>query len=157
MQLLISTITGKTITLPFEQSDNIRLVKLKIQEQEGIPFNQQRIIFQESELDDNKTLSQIGITNNTILQLLLRLKGGGQVFIKTLAGKTITVSAEYNQTIKELKKTIYERCGIPPQQQRLIFGGKILDDQKKVEDYNIQKESTIHMAERLKGGNSTIY
>ncbi|CAD8208339.1 unnamed protein product [Paramecium octaurelia] len=155
MQLLISTLTGKTIAIPFEPSDNIRMVKLKIQESEGIPFNQQRILMETSELDDNKTLSLL-IENNTILKLLLRLKGGGQVFVKAMSGKTITITTEYDKTIGELKKMIYEKIGIPPQQQKLIFAGKVLDDSKKMEDYNIQKESTIHMTERLKGGVSDI-
>ncbi|CAK83734.1 unnamed protein product (macronuclear) [Paramecium tetraurelia] len=152
MQLLMSTLTGKTIAIPFEPSDNIRKVKLKVQEFEGIPFNQQRILLEQSELDDNQTLSRFVIENNTMLKLLLRLKGGGQVFVKTMTGKTITITTEYDKTIGELKKLIYEKIGIPPQQQKLIFAGKVLDDCKKMEDYNIQKESTIHMTERLKGG-----
>ena len=173
MQIFVRNLLGKTTTLQVDPSDTIEVVKEMICQKEGVPQNEQRLIFSGRQLEDHKTVRDYNIQKDNTLHLVLRLRSKTgraakiseteyeqttnstvgdniEVFLKTLTGKTSEFHCQSSDTVESLKAKVKWKESIPVDQQRLIFNGQTLEDDSRLFEHSIRDGSTIHLVLRLR-------
>ena len=145
MKIFCRTLTGKIIDLDVSPDDTIEEAKLQIKEKEGIPSNQQRMIFSRILLDDDKTFEYYKIKRENTIQLVLRLRGTFMIYCKLLSGKTIKLDVNGKDSIEKVKRKIQNKEGIQPNEQRLCFEGKELEMYRTISDYDIPNTAILDL------------
>jgi ubiquitin C len=158
MQIFVKTLAGKTITLDVEASYTIENIKQMIQDKENIPINQQSIVFAGKQLEENRTLIEYDIQNESILYLVSIMIKYMHIFVKTITGKTIKVdievsrigssldlTSELGDTVGKIKQKIQDMTNIPVNMQRLIYQYRQLEDGHSLNEYCIVSGATIQL------------
>lgn len=149
------TFYGQVLTVTLREDEIVEDVKVKVHRLEGIPLDQQILFFAGQQLEDERPLSYYGLfsssSSETAKHLVLRLRDGMKIFVKTLSDKTIEVQVDPSETIEIVKVKIHEQEGISPCDQRLLTGSRDLNDMRTLSEYGIKHNSTLQLDLHLGG------
>ncbi|KAG2113982.1 ubiquitin-related domain-containing protein [Suillus cothurnatus] len=170
-QIMVSirTIHDQKLDIFAPSNSLVLFLKHKISEIIKVDAEHQRLMFSGQVLQDDNTLEYYGVANGNVIQLAIPLasttavktetrrrrqghESEVQIFVKNLNGKTMALMISPTSTVEDLMQKIEEKTAIPPSEQRILFSGKQLVPGKTLADYNISKESTLHLVLRLRGG-----
>ncbi|GJY35976.1 polyubiquitin [Tanacetum coccineum] len=151
MQILVKILAGQEIKLKVNSSDTIANIKAMIQDKEGMPSYEQRLLFAGKHLEDSRTLANYRIHWNSIIHLVHEYKGLIKItIIMTFSGnKTISFEVESSITVGHLKAKIQDEEGIRLDNHSVFFTGKQLEDSRTLADYNIYNNSILDLVRHL--------
>ena len=122
IKIFLKTFNGKTITFDVTSNDLIETIKAKIKDKEGILFDQQRLIFAETKLEDGRTLSSYNIQDQRVIELVLKSLDEFQIIVKYLK-KNLTLCVEGKNSIESVKSYVKDKEGITNEKPQMIFEG----------------------------------
>ena len=168
IKISVQTLTGALFTLDVNTDDTVYNVKVKIEQQEGYAVNTQKLVYSGSPIKNDKTLSDYNIKDGANLYLLFQISSvcdrskarqsstfistSIQIYVHTLTGGLFTLDVDTGNTVEEVKALIETQHGIPADEHRLIYNGKVLEYCLTLTDYNIQDGADITLQRMLSGG-----
>ncbi|XP_072104141.1 polyubiquitin-like [Mobula birostris] len=155
MRLQVRFITGDGFELDVDPSIQVSTLKMKIQEKTKVPILQQRLMVQNGqsvEMQDQRSLSYYNLSPSPTVMLLVRKEESMQIFLLNDKGKTSTYDVMPSESVQNFKARVHRQEGVRPDQQRLVYEGKQLEDGRLLSDYNIKPLTTISLLLRLRGG-----
>jgi hypothetical protein len=132
-------------------SDTVQQVKSKIKEAHDINVNEQELFLGREKLENEKTLANYKIESNETVRLVQTLTGGFQIYV-SFSGKSVSLQVLPSYTIKKVKEEFEIKQGMPVAEQRYIYNGKELENNRVLSDYNIKDADTLYVVMRLSGG-----
>ncbi|CAM9581407.1 unnamed protein product [Scytosiphon promiscuus] len=143
VEIDVKPLRGETITLVVRKDNTIDGLKKMIRDKEGIPPDQQQLMFTGKRLEDGHTLSNYNVQTGDTLRLVEGSRGDIGILVEPLRGKMIPLVVSKDDTIDLVKQTIQDNKLVPPDQQHLIFAGTLLEDGHTLSAYNVQDEDVI--------------
>jgi ubiquitin C len=156
-KVIVKSLNDKKFELELRGSDRIKDVKIKIENIENIPLDQQCLMYNHKKLEDDKQVSEYNLENGSIINLVQILNGTLEITIKLIPNNTqINLNIGILENLKRLKSAIKEKVNIPLEQQRLVYNGMLLqDDEKLLQEYNIEQNSVINLVNSSAGNQDT--
>uniref|UniRef100_UPI00398F244B polyubiquitin-like n=1 Tax=Pristiophorus japonicus TaxID=55135 RepID=UPI00398F244B len=155
MRLQVKFMTGEFIELEVDPSIQVSTLKMKISEKTGVSNFQQRLVVQNGssvELKDDRRLSDYRVYPSDGIMLIVKNEERMQIFLRNEKGKISTHEVLPSESVQAFRARVQRQEGVPPNQQRLMYEGKQLEDGQLLSDYNIQSQGTIFLLLRLRGG-----
>ncbi len=143
VQVFFKTLTGRTVMIPVSPRDTVGEIKVKIEAQEGIPVDRQRLIFVGEQLHDHERLLDYRIEHESAVHLVVRTGDGFQIFVRIPGGRRLVFEVHPNERVGLIKQWIQDRHGFPVDLQQLLYEGQELRDDGTYQEYNIQNNATL--------------
>ena len=142
------------------QTESVESLKDLVRQHYSIDPNNQKLIYSNRQLENGNTIQDYSIQNGATVYLVVHNNSQAssysvpkvQIFVEGLDRRQYTIDVSLKDRVESLKNQISNKTGVPVDQQRLIYGGKQLENGNTLDDYGIQRDSTIHLVLRLRGG-----